>query len=410
MLVHLHIGTPKSGTTYLQGLMDRNRERLAADGVLWYGDTWNDQVFAVRDVLEIDPHDEPASEVVGAWSRFVEQVHAWSGESVVLSMEWMVHATPEQVRAVVDSLAPHRVRVVVTARDIARTVPAQWQEQVQNWATWTWEEYVAAVTSPDPRSTGPGRQLFDQYDLTSILPNWLAVLPVEDVTVVTVPGSGAPADLLWQRFAQAIGVDPGPYDTDVPVSNGSLGAASAELMRRVNVASREAGVTWQDGDPILKWALAKGVLSYRAGQEPKLRLPAEHHDWAVAEAERLVDGVQQLGVPVIGDVDELRVTGSGRAGTGEVSAEQIVEAAVQGLAGLARHIADRNAAERRAAELRRQEEAARLAAEAAEQERRARRRPTVANGVRVTRAVARRARVTAGQARRVTRARLAADR
>ena len=49
MIVYLHIGTPKSGTSYLQDICLLNRERLAADGVLWPGREWGDQVRAVQE-------------------------------------------------------------------------------------------------------------------------------------------------------------------------------------------------------------------------------------------------------------------------------------------------------------------------------------------------------------------------
>ena len=52
--VYLHVGTPKSGTTYLQRVLDHNRERLAAAGVLVVGDEHVDRVHAALVVRE-DP-------------------------------------------------------------------------------------------------------------------------------------------------------------------------------------------------------------------------------------------------------------------------------------------------------------------------------------------------------------------
>ena len=48
--VLLHVGLPKSGTSYLQKLLSANRERLRGHGVLFPGADWSDQVVAVRDV------------------------------------------------------------------------------------------------------------------------------------------------------------------------------------------------------------------------------------------------------------------------------------------------------------------------------------------------------------------------
>lgn len=334
MIVYLHIGTPKSGTSYIQDICSANRERLAADGVLWPGAEWGDQVHAVRDVLALHPGGEVTDQATGAWGRFVAEVAAWSGRAVVLSMEWLVHATPEQVRYIVDSLHPHEVRVVVTARDLSRCVPAQWQEQMQNWATWTWPEYLAAVTADDPWEQEAGRQFWRDHDLGLIVGTWSSVVSGERVTLVTVPGAGAAPELLWERFAEVVGLDPTGFDLDVPPANSSLGAASAELMRRVNLAGREHGLTWQAGDPLLKWVLAKLVLTARRGQEERVALPAVHHDWVVRESERLVAEVEAVGVAVVGSFEELRPVLSGD-GSEAATTEQLLAAAVDGIAGMA---------------------------------------------------------------------------
>ena len=94
MIVWLHIGTPKSGTTYLQDLMGRNRQQLAADGVLWPGEDWRDQVRAVRDVLDFFPNgvDNPA--IRGWWATVRDRILAWDGPAAIMSMEWLVHARP----------------------------------------------------------------------------------------------------------------------------------------------------------------------------------------------------------------------------------------------------------------------------------------------------------------------------
>lgn len=337
MLVYLHIGTPKSGTTYLQEICTLNREVLADRGVLWPGRRWDEQVRAIRDVLSFSPGGESSTLDRGGWAWLRDQIAGWRGRAVLVSMEWLVHATPAQVEVIVGSLRPHEVRVVVTARDIARTVPAQWQEQMQNWATWTWEEYLSAVTSEHPLEHDAGRQFYTDHDLGRILRTWSEQVPAEHITLVTVPGREAPRDLLWRRFAEAISVDTAAIDTAVPFANASLGAASAELMRRINVASREAGLSWRVGDPMLKWALAKGVLSERRDDEPRLTLPPEHHDWAARESRRLIGDVQAAGVPVVGSLVELMPAPADLtdpAGPVSVTADQMLAAAVDGIAGL----------------------------------------------------------------------------
>ena len=344
MIVHLHIGTPKSGTTYLQEVMGANRERLAADGVLWPGENWRDQVRAVRDFLDFRPNGVVNPAIWGWWPRVRDRILAWDGRAAILSMEWLVHARPDQVRRLAEELSPHELRVVVTARDIARSVPAQWQEQVQNWAQWEWEEYVEGVTADRPLETGPGRQFWTDHDLGRMLQAWAeGGVPAERMTVVTVPPPGSSPQLLWERFAQVLGVDPAGYDTRVDTSgNASLGAASAEVVRRVNDRTRARGLDWAyGGDQVVKWTLSKQTLGPRRPQEAGIKLPVGRREWAERESQRLIDDVRSRGIAVVGSLDELVPEPSTYGDLRAPSAEDMLDAALDGLTGLALELQER---------------------------------------------------------------------
>ena len=50
--VVLHIGAMKSGTSFIQNVLDANREPLQEHGILFAGDRWRKQVLAVRELSE----------------------------------------------------------------------------------------------------------------------------------------------------------------------------------------------------------------------------------------------------------------------------------------------------------------------------------------------------------------------
>ena len=64
-------------------------------------------------------------------------------------------------------------------RDLARTIPAAWQEFMRNWETWTWEEFLGGISSENPRSTPAGNLFWLQQDLGRLLAIWRDVLPPE---------------------------------------------------------------------------------------------------------------------------------------------------------------------------------------------------------------------------------------
>ena len=69
--VYLHVGTPKSGTTYLQRVLDHNRERLAAAGVLVVGERHGDRVHAALVVREDRRVETLSAGQQQSWARLV---------------------------------------------------------------------------------------------------------------------------------------------------------------------------------------------------------------------------------------------------------------------------------------------------------------------------------------------------
>lgn len=337
--VFLHVGLPKSGTSYLQKTLTANKDELAQAGLLFPGAAWVDQVRAVQDVRGLPLAPPKRRRVAGSWRRLADEVAAWPGDAIV-SMEWLGPASGEQVRRIVDDLAPARARVVFTARDIARTVPAAWQEFMQNREEWSWPEFLDSVVADDAPAGSPGARFWTQQDLATLLRGWTDVVPAEDVHVVTVPPPGADPDLLWQRLCEVLGT-PYPKVRSGSGSNTSLGMESAELMRRLNRRAHEDGLPTALYLTALKHGLAKGVLAQRAREESRLVLPPAHHAWARREAARQIAAVRASGANVVGDLEELQpvlATASDRQ-PDDVPDETLLDIALVGLVGMARRSA-----------------------------------------------------------------------
>jgi hypothetical protein len=335
--VFLHVGLPKSGTSYLQAVFADNKARLRKRArVLYPGKTWADQVLAARDVLAANPHGGRDPEVLGAWQRLVDEVTAWDGDGLV-SMEWLGSAETAQAQRMVDTLAPAQVEIIVTVRDIARTVPAAWQEFVQNWEQWSWPEFLGAITSENPRGTPAGNLFWSQQDVGRVLAIWRDVLPAAQVHVVTVGQPGATAANLWVRVASVLGVDPSLFDASGRGSNESLGLESAELMLRLNAVSRKRGLEWPVYNEMFKHALAKRGLAKRRHRESRLRLPAELEPWARERTAEHIAAIKASGVDVVGDLDDLQpIFSAGDVAAAEVDDAALLDAALDGLVALAK--------------------------------------------------------------------------
>jgi hypothetical protein len=329
--VFLHVGLPKSGTSYVQRVLSENKQRLMDDAhLLFPGDSWHDQVQAVRDVREMGNPKQAA----GAWARLVEEIHQWSGDAVI-SMEWLCAAEPHHIRRIFEDLEPSTVEVVFTARDMGRTLPAAWQEFIQNRYEWTWDEFLEGVSSEDRHGDSSGGAFWTQQDLATLVDRWSALATAERTHLVTVPHPGAAHDVLWRRLTQVFGIEPDGYVTEGLGGNESLGLESAELMRRLNPLTRVAGVRRAPYNQIYKHGLAKQILALRRSTESTLSLPARYHSWASRTAQGQIAALRECDVHVVGDLGELEpVVPATAAEPAPVADADLLEPALAGLVGL----------------------------------------------------------------------------
>ena len=329
--VFLHVGLPKSGTSYVQKLLAANKHRLKTEaGLLFPGARWHQQVLAVRDVRDMGRRRAAS----GTWARLVREIAAWPGNSVI-SMEWLCAADEAHIRRMVEDLEPATIEVVFTVRDVARTLPAAWQEFMQNRYAWSWDEFLEGVTSPTALDGEPGRVFWSQQDVPGLVGRWSAVVSPDRTHLVTVPRPGASPDVLWQRMAQVFGIQAEGYVVDGLAGNESLGLESAELMRRLNPLTREAGISRTSYHQVFKHTLAKGVLAERRPLESRLALPATHHEWAMETAARQIECIRASGVHVVGDLADLEPVFSTGEQPANLSDGQLLETSLVGLVTLA---------------------------------------------------------------------------
>lgn len=258
------------------------------------------------------------------------QIDAFPGR-VLVSRETLSRARPPEVARAVSSLAPTAVRVVVTARDPARQVRSVWQQQVKQQHVGSLADFTSAVVRRAPG----GDDFWALQDLLAVVDRWLAAVPAGDLTVVTVPRSGAGADLLWTRFAAACGFEPTGFDLDVQTPNESLGVAQVELLRRINgaLAVRPA-LSPSAYRALARRLLANELLATQPAFEP-FGIDEATHTWAVGQGRAWADGLRARGICVVGALDEL-VPGPFVPATNptDVSAEAMVASAGELLADL----------------------------------------------------------------------------
>lgn len=329
--VVLHVGLMKSGTTFIQRTLLANQAALADAGILFPGRRWRVQVAAVRDLIDHVSDEGNTLAPEGPWRRLVEQVRAWPGTAIV-SMEFLGPRTEAQVAAVVEAFADTELDVVVTARDLSRTITSMWTESVQNRGTTSWADYLRGIRD----DTGEGRGFWRQQRVVGIVRRWMDAVGRDHFTLVTVPPPGAPRGLLWERFAEVAGVPVDLCDLEVRTNVG-IDAPTATVMRSLNERLAAAGLEGRDYDRFVKRGLGKEGLATRPEPGPRVGLDEE---WVLARSRRQVTRLRELDPPVVGDLAELDAGPVPGTDPDATSAEQQLDAAVDAMAALVQLWAD----------------------------------------------------------------------
>ena len=296
--VYLHIGAMKTGTTFLQHLLNAHREPLTAAG---FGLPTRPAYWLRQVNRSADPD---------AGDGLVRAVVEHPGPSIV-SWEFLSFADRGRAERLLARLDGAEAEVVLTIRDAARTLPAQWQTKCRNGGTMGWQRFLEDVDGllESGRPSKSARVFRRSQDIGRMLDVWVPLLGPERVHVVTVPPKGSDPMLLWRRFADVVGADPALTAPDDVPSNPTLGWPSSELLRRLNTTLGKR-IDKDQYQRVVRGVVAR-LLERRVPEEPGIQLTPLARSLAARWNAATREAVLAAGVPVVGTLEDLPDTADG---------------------------------------------------------------------------------------------------
>lgn len=316
----LHIGLQKSGTTFLQHMLQENSDALAAAGVSYpIPRDWD------RGKRTVANHEWSTYGLLGAeypwvsqrratlegasWRTLLSQVNAWPG-TVLLSAEALSVIRADAVRRLLDALAVADPEIVITARSLGRSLPSLWQQHVRNGRSTSFGSYLDGLAQQRDKGSDHiehdlAAHIWRAFALSGLVRRW-SEAGAARVRVVTTPGR--PVDLLWQRFVQAIDQPglariPALADVDRTAHTG-LTAPETLVLIALNAAVQDSSWSRRDGDRIRQ--IATEGFQGRAERGGKIVIPpgwrARVAEWSGED----LAGLAGTGAEIVGDTADLR--------------------------------------------------------------------------------------------------------
>ena len=292
----MHVGTPKSGTTYLQDTLWSHKSGLSSEGILvpLKGPLWH---WAAA--IEMGDRELDLGTRTGALQRLISATNEWEGD-VIVSSEFFLHATREKVVEFFSQLNCNEIHVIITARKLLLQVPSAWQQGVKNGNPVTYADFLASAM--EDREKKP---FWRSHNAEKIAHRWSPNLPPGNVHIVVAPDRGAAPDELWRRFCNVTNIDSQKFPGLSVSRNPTLGVASTELIRKIlsksTMGSSSNSQLRRDG---VVRNLSMDILA-RYPDEP-IGCPIELQPWFVEQSQLITAAIEKNGYHIVGDLSEMR--------------------------------------------------------------------------------------------------------
>ena len=236
----LHIGSGKTGTSSIQRLLGRNRDRLAELEWLYPESPSNnrdrharfgtfaqpDDRILAQDALRREAHDTPARFRRALRRELLDEITRSGARQVLLSDEVLYGSSEEAIERVhrFARRASRRVRLVVYLRRQDDHLISRYQQVIKMGETRRLAERTRQVDFSAP------------YDYHARLSSWRRVLAPDDFVVRRFEGDRFVGGSLYQDFFDACGLPLAADDLrPVALQNESLDAEAVELLRLLNL-------------------------------------------------------------------------------------------------------------------------------------------------------------------------------
>ncbi|GHI07781.1 hypothetical protein AQI88_34185 [Streptomyces cellostaticus] len=295
----LHIGPHKTGTTAIQGALFAAKDTLPQYGVAFPAHSRHpmEAVLAacarpamMGDTAPTDRH----------WTRLLDRVRATGKLASVISSEFFADAPDDgTIARIVRQLGGDRVHVLVTLRPLARIMPSQWQQYVQNGLRMGYEDWLEHMLRTPPYEK-PNPSFWQRHRHDRLIERWARAAGPERVTVVVVDDSDRNG--LMRTFESLLGLPENLLRPVPDTANRSLTLAETEMLRNLNVEFRGNGLP----DELYSRLVRNGAVPHMKNAcsptsgDVKISTPRWAVEAAPAIGARAAERIGALGVRVIG--------------------------------------------------------------------------------------------------------------
>ncbi|WP_156823106.1 hypothetical protein [Kangiella aquimarina] len=286
----------KSGTTYLQSVLHKNKSQLKLKNWRYPGQRLNQQ-HAIYDLVpDSVPWSVPKSgRKNGELSNdLASQIVKSNDSNVILSAEVLSCLDELGISKVVDTFGQPD-KIIFTVRNLSSVIPSAWQQYIKGGGKLSLDKFVNNMENDRDQLSG----MWKIYAYGNQIRRWSKVAPI---SVVIVPTSGVKEDLA-HMFLSALELNSEELNLSIKSteSNLSLGYELTEILRFLNARH---SLSDKDRNFFLKHIVFPKLGKIKSS---KISLSNEQlsltQKWAQEESATTIKYANQI----IGEIEDLNV-------------------------------------------------------------------------------------------------------
>ncbi|MFD4623495.1 hypothetical protein [Streptomyces sp. NPDC058475] len=296
----LHIGPHKTGTTSIQGALFAAKDAMAGHGVAFPAHSRHPMEAALAICARPGMMGD-ARPTEGHWARLLDAVRATGKQTSVISSEFFADAPDDETIArIVDDLGRDRVHILVTLRPLAKIMPSQWQQYVQNGLRMGYEDWLDHMLRKAPYEK-PNPSFWRRHRHDRLVERWARVAGAENITAVVVDDRDRGG--LMRTFESLLGLPDGLLVEVPDTANRSLTLAETEMLRKLNMEFRGNGLP----DELYSKLVRGGAVMHMkntcrpAPDDARIVTPAWALEAATGIGAEMAERIGTMGVRVLGD-------------------------------------------------------------------------------------------------------------
>jgi hypothetical protein len=305
----LHVGFHKTGTTSLQDILNRNRQELLEQGLLYP---------KTRKFRAQHEFAWSAGQRGWGWKQFggsqagpgpakrMFKLLRGTKEDVIISSEFLSELKPDQIKRLLSSIGNRELKVIFTVRPVAKILPSAYQQEVKNGSKLTYDRWLGRVLEPEKENRNKTR-FWTRHSHHIEIAKWAEVVGKDRITVI-ISDESRP-EFLTDSFFELVGAKTDNFrESKKEIVNRSMDLAEIELLRRIN-EKFDRNLGWDEYVAGIRSTLVKSWTQSLPSENSPGRLanPVAFRDRIDKKVSEVTEGIKSLGVEVIGDVEALAV-------------------------------------------------------------------------------------------------------